>query len=199
MRPDECTNMPDNGFQVIPLRAFTDNYVWTLRNAACAAVVDPGEARPVLDYLAAEKLLLVAILATHHHQDHVGGIAEILETHAVPVYGPRGEPITTLTHPVGGGDRVAVEQLGVAFEVLDIPGHTRAHIAYYGSNMLLCGDTLLDCGSCGPRSSNPRTSIWASASAIRPECSPRYASGRTSSDQSDTNHAVVRYSHLAPP
>ena len=140
MRPDECTNMPDNGFQVIPLRAFTDNYVWTLRNAACAAVVDPGEARPVLDYLAAEKLLLVAILATHHHQDHVGGIAEILETHAVPVYGPRGEPITTLTHPVGGGDRVAVEQLGVAFEVLDIPGHTRAHIAYYGSNMLFCGE-----------------------------------------------------------
>ena len=140
--------MPDNGFQVIPLRAFKDNYVWTLRNAACAAVVDPGEARPVLDYLAAEKLLLVAILATHHHQDHVGGIAEILETHAVPVYGPRGEPITTLTHPVGGGDRVAVEQLGVAFEVLDIPGHTRAHIAYYGSNMLFCGDTLFACG-CG--------------------------------------------------
>src|SRR5437773_9441491 len=95
--------MPDNGFQVIPLRAFTDNYVWTLRNAVCAAVVDPGEARPVLDYLAAEKLLLVAILATHHHQDHVGGIAEILETHAVPVYGPRGEPITTqcLRHDPG--------------------------------------------------------------------------------------------------
>ena len=140
--------MPDNGFQVIPLRAFKDNYVWTLRNAACAAVVDPGEAQPVLDYLAAEKLRLVAILATHHHPDHVGGIAEILRTHAVPVYGPRGEPITTLTHPVGGGDRVAVEQLGVAFEVLDIPGHTRAHIAYYGSNMLFCGDTLFACG-CG--------------------------------------------------
>ena len=140
--------MPDNGFQVIPLRAFKDNYVWTLRNAACAAVVDPGEARPVLDYLAAEKLRLVAILATHHHPDHVGGIAEILRAHTVPVYGPRGEPITTLTHPVGGGDRVAVEQLGVAFEVLDIPGHTRAHIAYYGSNMVFCGDTLFACG-CG--------------------------------------------------
>src|SRR2546429_7221018 len=146
--PDECMNMPDNGFQVIPLRAFKDNYVWTLRNATSAAVVDPGEAQPVLDYLAAEKLQLVAILATHHHPDHVGGIPEILETHAVPVYGPRGEPITTLTHPVGGGDRVAVEQLGVAFEVLDIPGHTRAHIAYYGSTMLFCGDTLFACG-CG--------------------------------------------------
>jgi len=140
--------MPENEFQVIPLRAFKDNYVWTLRNARCAVVVDPGESRPVLDYLAAEKLQLVAILATHHHQDHVGGIAEILETHAVPVYGPRGEPITTLTHPVGGGDKVALPELGLAFEVLDIPGHTRAHIAYYGSNMLFCGDTLFACG-CG--------------------------------------------------
>jgi hydroxyacylglutathione hydrolase len=130
------------------LRAFRDNYVWTLRNVRCAAVVDPGEARPVLDYLAAEKLQLVAILATHHHQDHVGGIAELRQKHAVPVYGPRGEPITTLTHPVGGGDRIAIEQLGVSFEVLDIPGHTRAHIAYYGANMLFCGDTLFACG-CG--------------------------------------------------
>ena len=140
--------MSENEFQVIPLRAFKDNYVWTLRNARSAAVVDPGEAQPVLNYLAAEKLQLVAILATHHHQDHVGGIADILQAHAVPVYGPRGEPITTLTHPVAGGDKVAVPELGLAFEVLDIPGHTRTHIAYYGSNMLFCGDTLFACG-CG--------------------------------------------------
>ena len=88
--------MPDK-LQVIPLRAFKDNYVWTLQNGRCAAVVDPGEAQPVLNYLAAEKLQLIAILATHHHQDHVGGIAELLQTHKVPVYGPRGEPIATLT------------------------------------------------------------------------------------------------------
>lgn len=134
--------------EVVPLRAFKDNYVWTLRNARCAAVVDPGEAQPVLDYLAAEKVRLVAILATHHHQDHVGGIAELRREFAVPVYGPRGEPIATLTHPVGGGDRVAIDELGVSFEVLDIPGHTRAHVAYYGANMLFCGDTLFACG-CG--------------------------------------------------
>src|SRR5207248_9321997 len=95
-----------------PTRRSSD--LWTLRNARCAVVVDPGESRPVLDYLAAEKLRLVAILATHHHQDHVGGIAEILQTHAVPVYGPRGEPITTLTHPVGGGDKVALSELGLS-------------------------------------------------------------------------------------
>jgi hydroxyacylglutathione hydrolase len=134
--------------EVIPLRAFKDNYVWTLRDARCAAVVDPGEAQPVLDYLAAENLRLVAVLATHHHQDHVGGISELRRKYAVPVYGPRGEPIATLTHPVGGGDRVSIDELGVSFEVLDIPGHTRAHVAYYGANMLFCGDTLFACG-CG--------------------------------------------------
>ena len=133
---------------VVPIKAFKDNYVWTLRNATYAAVVDPGEAQPVLDYLASEKLQLAAILATHHHADHVGGIAELLQRHRVPVYGPRGEPIPTLTQPVSGGDKVSVPQLGVEFSVLDIPGHTRAHIAYYGAGSLFCGDTLFACG-CG--------------------------------------------------
>jgi hydroxyacylglutathione hydrolase len=134
--------------EVVPVKAFKDNYVWTLRNASHAAVVDPGEAQPVLDYLAREKLELAAILATHHHADHVGGIAELLQRHRVPVYGPRGEPIATLTQPVSGGDKVSVPQLGVEFSVLDIPGHTRAHIAYYGAGSLFCGDTLFACG-CG--------------------------------------------------
>ena len=89
---------------VVPIRAFKDNYVWTLRNATHAAVVDPGEARPVLDYLARENLDLAAILATHHHPDHVGGIAQILEKFRVPVYGPKHEPIATLTRPVAEGD-----------------------------------------------------------------------------------------------
>src|SRR5918993_3812821 len=93
---------------VVPINAFKDNYVWTLRNASHAAVVDPGEAQPVLDYLAREKLELAAILATHHHADHVGGIAELLQRHRVPVYGPRGEPIATLSQPVSEGDRVSI-------------------------------------------------------------------------------------------
>lgn len=153
--------MPEKEFHVVPLRAFKDNYVWTLRNERFAAVVDPGEARPVLDYLAAEKLELVAILATHHHQDHVGGVAQLLERNPVPVYGPRGEPITTLTHPVGGGDQFALEQLGVSFEVLGIPGHTRAHVAYYGANMLFCGDTLFACG-CGKAFEGTPQQLYAS-------------------------------------
>ena len=133
---------------IVPVAAFKDNYVWTLRNASHAAVVDPGEAGPVLDYLRREKLALAAILATHHHPDHVGGIAELRERFDVPVYGPKNEPIATLTRPVAEGDEVRVPELGAVFSVLDIPGHTRAHIAYYGAGALFCGDTLFACG-CG--------------------------------------------------
>jgi len=133
---------------IVPLQALKDNYVWTLRNATHAAVVDPGEARPVLEYLAREKLQLAAILATHHHPDHVGGIPQLLAAHRVPVYGPKGEPIATLTHAIAEGSTVAIPELGITLSVLDIPGHTRAHVAYYGVESLFCGDTLFACG-CG--------------------------------------------------
>jgi len=137
-----------NEVEVLPLRAFKDNYIWVLRNRRYAAIVDPGDAQPVLDFLQHEQLELCAILATHHHADHVGGIAALLARQRVPVFGPRGEPISTLTHPVGEGDTAAIPQLGLRFRVLDIPGHTRAHIAYYGADSLFCGDTLFACG-CG--------------------------------------------------
>ena len=133
---------------IVPLPALRDNYVWTLRNARHAAVVDPGEARPVLEYLGRERLELCAILATHHHPDHVGGIPELLAHRRVPVHGPKGEPIATLTHPVAEGDTVSIPELALALSVLDIPGHTRAHVAYYGAGSLFCGDTLFACG-CG--------------------------------------------------
>ena len=152
--------------EVVPIRAFKDNYVWTLRNTTHAAVVDPGEAQPVLDYLAREKLELAAILATHHHPDHVGGIAELLRHHKVPVYGPKHEPIATLTHPVAEGDTVTLPALGVSFSVLDIPGHTRAHIAYYGAGTLFCGDTLFACG-CGRVFEGTAEQMYASLTKLR--------------------------------
>jgi hydroxyacylglutathione hydrolase len=138
--------------EIVPLSAFQDNYIWTLRDAdrknPNAAVVDPGEARPVKEYLAREGLTLAAILATHHHPDHVGGIAELVEMTRVPVFGPKGEPIPALTHPVGQDDKVEIPALKASFSVLEIPGHTRAHVAYYGLESLFCGDTLFACG-CG--------------------------------------------------
>ena len=152
--------------EVVPVSAFKDNYVWTMRDATHAAVVDPGEARPVLDYLAREKLQLVAILATHHHPDHVGGIAQLLEKFQVPVYGPRHEPIATLTHPVSEGDTVKIAELGASFSVLDIPGHTRAHIAYYGAGSLFCGDTLFACG-CGRVFEGTPQQMYASLQKLR--------------------------------
>lgn len=134
---------------------FSDNYVWVLRRGSAVVVVDPGDAAPVIDYLRANALDLAAILVTHHHPDHIAGIAKLLETARVPVYGPAAEAktIPTLTHPLHEGD--VLEVLGGAFEVLAIPGHTLGHIAYAhiqedagGTPFVLCGDTLFSAG-CG--------------------------------------------------
>jgi hydroxyacylglutathione hydrolase len=134
--------------EIVPLRAFSDNYVWTLRDERCAAVVDPGDARPVFDYLEREKLELVAILNTHHHADHVGGNAALLSRWKVPVFGPRDERIAEVTRGLRDGERFVLPHFGIEFAVLEIPGHTRSHIAFYGDGMLFCGDTLFAAG-CG--------------------------------------------------
>jgi hydroxyacylglutathione hydrolase len=135
-------------FEVVPLRAFSDNYIWTLRDARHAAVVDPGDATPVLDYLRREKLTLVAILNTHHHADHVGGNALLLEHARVPVFGPRDPRIPEVTERVADGDRARLPHFDIEFGVMEIPGHTRSHIAFQGAGMLYCGDTLFAAG-CG--------------------------------------------------
>jgi len=134
--------------EVIPVRAFSDNYIWTLRDSSHAAVVDPGDARPVLDYLRAERLELVAVINTHHHADHVGGNAELLKHYRVSVYGPHDERISEVTHRLGNGDQITLPHFGIEFEVFEIPGHTRTHIAFYGGGMVFSGDTLFAVG-CG--------------------------------------------------
>ena len=137
---------------VTRLPAFEDNYFWLIHGAGDArrkvAVVDPGDPAPVLAALAAGKLELATILVTHHHADHVGGVAALAERFGVPVYGPRGEDIPARSVALGEGDEVALRPLGLTFRVLDVPGHTAGHIAYYGHGALFCGDTLFS-GGCG--------------------------------------------------
>ncbi len=134
--------------RIFPVRAFKDNYVWTLCRGGNAAVVDPGDAAPVIEYLHAAKLTLTAILNTHHHADHVGGNAGLLERFPVPVYGPYEERIPTVSRPQREGDRFTLPGFGIEFTVFEIPAHTRTHIAFYGGGMLFSGDTLFACG-CG--------------------------------------------------
>ena len=135
---------------VLHVRAFEDNYIWLVRGQSTdrVAIVDPGDAAPVLDALATQRLTPVAILCTHHHGDHVGGVEELRACYDVPVYGPAQERIPALTHRVQGGERVRLDALGLEFDVLDVPGHTAGHIAYYGASLLFCGDTLFSAG-CG--------------------------------------------------
>jgi len=145
--------------QILPIPAFRDNYIWLLRRGRQAAVVDPGDAAPALACLLENDLTLAAILVTHHHADHMGGIEELLRHHACPVYAPRLDAIPSTSVPLDDGDRVSI--LGLELDVLSVPGHTRGHCAYYGANvgyapneaalahpLLFCGDTLFGCG-CG--------------------------------------------------
>ena len=133
---------------IVPVKAFRDNYIWLLVHDVYAAVVDPGDASPVLDYLRQYKLILLAILITHRHSDHVDGVPALLQAANVPVYAPRNEYFSFAHQPVGEGDRIAFAELGTTLQVLDVPGHTAMHVAYYGGNCLFCGDTLFGCG-CG--------------------------------------------------
>ncbi|HUN94370.1 MAG TPA: hydroxyacylglutathione hydrolase [Burkholderiaceae bacterium] len=134
-----------------PVPAFQDNYIWLLAAGSRAVVVDPGDAAPVLAALDRRGLALDAILITHHHPDHVGGVEALVAASGasrVRVIGPARENIPCITERVAGGERVTL--LGHDFDVIDVPGHTLGHVAYYGAALeaVFCGDTLF-CGGCG--------------------------------------------------
>jgi len=134
-----------------PIPAFNDNYIWLLRRSDSpeAVVVDPGDAVPVLEALARRDLRLTGILVTHHHPDHVGGLARLVAETAPTVYGPHNPAISGIDRRLGAGDRI--ELLGRSFEVMEVPGHTLDHIAYFSAGeppLLFCGDTLF-AGGCG--------------------------------------------------
>lgn len=136
---------------VIPIPAFQDNYIWLLRQDTTngVAVVDPGDAKPVVAWLEREGLTLDTILITHHHQDHTGGLRELIERYSPEVYGPDDSAIAGIRYGVTEGDECRV--LGRRFEVYSVPGHTLDHIAFYATGtpgLLFAGDTLFS-GGCG--------------------------------------------------
>ncbi len=131
--------------------AFDDNYIWWWQQGSDVVVVDPGDATPVLDLLHATQTHLRAILVTHHHPDHVGGVAKLRERFGCPVWGPARETIPEPFEPVFAG--VSFSLLGQTVEVMDVPGHTAGHVAYFLPHatphpLLFCGDTLFS-GGCG--------------------------------------------------
>jgi hydroxyacylglutathione hydrolase len=134
-----------------PLPAFSDNYIWVLHDGRRALAVDPGEARGLQAWLQQQGLQLDTILVTHHHADHTGGVAQLREATGARVIGPAYEDIPRPLQGVQEGDSVQV--LGRDFTVLDVPGHTAGHVAFYapdvdGQPLLFCGDTLFSAG-CG--------------------------------------------------
>ncbi len=128
--------------------AFKDNYIWIMEDGARAVAVDPGDAQPVQQFLAARGLALTAILATHHHADHVGGLPELARHWKCPTFGPAREVAADLDRRLVEGDRFTVPGLALELATLDIPGHTAGHIALFGPDLVFCGDTLFACG-CG--------------------------------------------------
>lgn len=136
-----------------PIPAFNDNYIWAISDGVHCVVVDPGQAAPVEAYLTQNGLQLDAILVTHHHPDHIGGIPALLEQHGdLTVYGPANESIATVTHPLVEADQIDLPCLALSLNVIEVPGHTLGHIVYFSDNkdspLLFAGDTLFR-GGCG--------------------------------------------------
>ncbi|KVO77723.1 hydroxyacylglutathione hydrolase [Burkholderia ubonensis] len=170
-----------NELEYMPVPAFEDNYIWLVSDGSEAIAVDPGEAAPVRRALSERGWRLTAILLTHHHADHVGGVADLIDGQSddapLAVYGPAGEEIGVVTHPLRGGDRVTLDAPALAFDVLDVPGHTRGHIAYFqqagkgaagqgaAAPHVFCGDTLFSCG-CGRLFEGTPAQMLASLDAL---------------------------------
>ena len=132
-----------------PIKAFNDNYIWLVTTNEGSIVIDPGESKNTLDLLRNKQIDLSNILITHHHFDHTGGIVDLSKNNTLDVYGP-SNGIESITKRVANGD--VIDVIGLSFEIIEIPGHTLDHIAYYSFNkgdpILFCGDTLFS-GGCG--------------------------------------------------
>ena len=134
--------------EITAVPALQDNYIWIVHNDRHAAVVDPGEAQPVLAFLNARRLQLEAILCTHRHADHTGGIAKLREVYNVPVYGRRHPGNPHITHDLRESGQLKLDAPAINFDIIEIPGHLDDHLAFIAPGILFCGDVLFGAG-CG--------------------------------------------------
>ena len=148
-----------------PIPALRDNYIWLLQQGSICAVIDPGDACPVIAYLKKHDLTLSAILITHHHWDHTNGIDDLLTYANVPVYGPHNPAIAQVTHPLAKGDTLQLENIIGNIHIETIPGHTLDHIAYIHDTFALTGDTLFSAG-CGRVFEGTMTQMVASLTTL---------------------------------
>ena len=142
--------LPLQSLSVVAVPAFKDNYLWLIHNGRDAIVIDPGDASIIVRELEKNHLKLCAILLTHHHNDHTGGVIELYKRYQCPVYGPPNEGIAGITKYVSEDDHIVIDALDLNFVVIDVPGHTLGHIAFYAEKYryLFCGDSLFT-GGCG--------------------------------------------------
>jgi len=146
---------------VEPIPAFHDNYIWAVHDTRHAIFVDPGEAAPIVAWLQARRIAPLAVLITHHHHDHTGGVAALLDQFpGLPVHGP-AEASPLVNSSLCGGEVIHFPEMDLDFEVLAVPGHTLGHLAYHGGGHLFCGDTLFSCG-CGRLFEGEATEMHAS-------------------------------------
>lgn len=135
-------------YSISAISAFQDNYIWAIHNGKHAVVVDPGDATPVLEFLTAHHLKLTAILCTHRHNDHIGGIAKLRREYHVPVHGRSHPNNPHITNDFREGEQVTLAEFNLTFNIIEIPGHLDDHIAFFNSDILFCGDVLFGAG-CG--------------------------------------------------
>src|ERR1700692_2765902 len=189
---------------VRPVRAFSDSYIWLIESPRVpghVVAVDPGDAAPVRGELHRSGTSLAAILLTHHHPDHIGGVEGLLELGPVPVIGPEDRRIAVRNRTVRDGERCDLPDLGLGFEILAVPGHTLSHIAFWGHGALFCGDTLFSAG-CGRLFEGTPEQMNASLTKLRrlpPEtrifCGHEYTAAnlRFALTVEPTNRAALEY------
>ena len=142
-------SLPKNSsISIHPIKSFTDNYIWIIKKKKDAVIVDPGDSKPVLDSLQNENLNLRAILITHKHADHIGGIEDLLSHYPnIKIYGPKNN-FNFIYTIVNNDELLKINELNIEFSVIATPGHTLDHVVFADQDHLFCGDTLFGCG-CG--------------------------------------------------